>query len=199
MPIATGETTDPQQLLSVGNWADSQAWTAFLNKYSPLILRYLRPFGFDCQTNEELTQRIWIELSARMRIYQPAAGHHFRAWLKRLCRSRAIDHLRQSGKQLALPLPLAAEISFLYTDPLTEDVSADVPQSLLQQATIVQQEVRRQVSEKSWQIFWQIVVEGLTIADVANAFNVTYAAAFATQKRIRKMLRQKATELRFIP
>jgi len=181
MSICSGETTDPEQLAAVGDPRNAEAWDAFELRYDPMIRRYIRPFGFDAETNQDLKQRIWIDLLQRMRVYQHAPHHRFRAWLKRLCQSRTDE---QMADQPAQPDP---------------EFSLDEFSKLLfQQAEVVQESVRLRVDERSWKIFCRMVLEEISIRCAASEFHVSYASAFATRKRIMKMLRRTALEMGFI-
>ena len=199
MSICSGETTDPAQLVSVGDPRNTEAWNAFEARYDPLIRRYIRPFGFDPETNQDLKQKIWMELSQRLRGYQPAADHRFRAWLKRLCQSRAIDYWRRVHRT-SLP------IAFLTDEQMAEQPAQPDPEFsldefsklLFQQAEVVQESVRLRVDERSWKIFCRTLLEDDSIAGAASEFHVSYAAAFATKKRIMRMLRQTALHMGFI-
>jgi DNA-directed RNA polymerase specialized sigma24 family protein len=62
----------------------------------------------------------------------------------------------------------------------------------MNEAERVQGAVRARVDERTWGVFWQIVIEGRSVRETAEHFGMSYAAAFAAQKRVRRMLRQEA-------
>jgi RNA polymerase sigma-70 factor (ECF subfamily) len=97
-------TTDPALLNRLGNWRDREAWLDFVTRYDPVIRDHARGYRLDAETTEELCQRVWIDVARRMRAFCYDPGKTFRGWLGRLCRSRAIDLLRQKQAVVALPL-----------------------------------------------------------------------------------------------
>lgn len=199
MSISSGETTDPAQLISIGDPRNTEAWNAFESRYDPLIRRYIRPFGFEAETNQDLVQKTWMELSQRLRGYQPSENHRFRAWLKRLCQSRAIDHWRRVHKK-TLPMVLLTDEQMAEhpAQPDPEFSLDEFSKLLFQAAEVVQESVRLRVDERSWKIFCRMVLDEVSIRIAASEFHVSYAAAFATKKRITKMLRRTALEMGFI-
>lgn len=195
-----GETTDRALLDRLGDWADHLAWVEFVRRYDPAIRRHCRAYRFDPETQEELCQRIWIELARRLRSCRFDPGRRFRAWLAHLCRSRAIDLYRQRRAEGIRRGPSSA-IEDLALVPSTLDGPADDPEpdaprpALLRRADRVQRLVRDRVGERTWRVFWEIAVEERPIREAAEAAGLSYAAAFAAQKRVRRMLRLEADRL----
>ena len=88
--------------------------------------------------------------------------------------------------------------------PLVEDASADIELDetaaseravLLRQAADVQDAVRRRVSERSWQVFWNIAIEGKSVRETSAAAGISYIAAFAAEQRVGRMLREEGQRL----
>lgn len=197
MNLCAGETTDPLQLIAIGDLRNSEAWEAFVKRYDPLIRRYICNFQFDRHSREDLIQRIWLELSQRMQSYQPLPHYRFRAWLKRLCHSRAIDQWRKMQRHELHFLPLTDD--HISERAAQSDSSLDEFEKLLfEQAAIVQERVRQKVDSRSWLVFTRICEQEETVRAVADSLNISYAAAFAAQKRIRKLLRRTAREMGFV-
>jgi RNA polymerase sigma factor (sigma-70 family) len=194
MLLLHGQTTDPDLLGRLGDWTDHPAWSEFVARYDPEIRQSCRQFRLDPEAQQELCQRIWIELAGRMRAYRHDPAQRFRPWLRRLCWRRAIDFWRQRRNDpLRRGLPglddLPAE-----PPPADDDPDENLPE-LLRRADRVQEAVRRRVDDKAWRIFWAIAVDGQSVRDTAEAAGLSYAAAFAAQKRVRRMLREEAARL----
>jgi RNA polymerase sigma-70 factor (ECF subfamily) len=191
-------TTNPTLLNRLGDWRDHEAWVDFVTRYDPVIRFSSRRYRLDAEFAEELCQRVWIDLARRMRTYRYDPGKTFRGWLRRLCQSRAIDLLRKKK---------ANAVESLDDQPagsLLEDASAgiEVDESaaserpvLLRQAEEVQDAVRRRVSERTWQVFWNIAIEGQSVRETSAAAGISYYAAFAAQKRVGRMLREEGQRL----
>src|SRR5947209_10927540 len=152
-------TTNPTLLNRLGDSRDHEAWVDFVARYDPVIRFSCRRYRLDAETTDELCQRVWIDLARRMRTYRYDPGKTFRGWLRRLCQSRAIDLLRKKKANAAGSLDDQPEVS-LWEDA-TAGIQVDEPVTterpvLLRQAEEIQDVVRRRVSERTWQVFWNI-------------------------------------------
>jgi RNA polymerase sigma factor (sigma-70 family) len=185
-------TTNPALLNRLGNWQDREAWFDFAARYDPLIRLFCRTYRFDADGTEELCQRIWIDLAQRMRTFRYDPGKRFRGWLHSLCLSRAIDALRRQKTETAESLEdqRAEWFGRAVVFDRHEELDSDRP-LLLRQAEEVQEAVRRRVGERTWQVFWSIAIAEQSVRETADTSGVSYAAAFATQKRVSRMLQEE--------
>lgn len=183
-----GETTDGPLLERLGDWTDHDAWSEFVRRYDRLVRRVVGSYRLDRDAAEDVCQRIWIELARRMRGYRYDPSRRFRAWLVRLCRARAVDQWRRRRVERAR---LGAEAGELAAPECSEDDDPARP-ALLRQAERIQEAVKARVDARTWDVFWRIAVEDARVGDVAEAVGISYAAAFAAQKRVRRMLREEA-------
>ena len=184
-------TTSPALLNRVGDWQDQHAWREFVTRYDPVIRAACREFRFDPETLEELCQRIWIALASRLRTYQYDPSKTFRGWLRRFCKSRAIDYLRarKSDRLVTISPELLNEPwDSMGSDP--EDEFNEQRPALLERAERAQLQVRGRVGERTWIVFWSIAVEGASFRETAQAMRMTYAATFAAHKRVSRLLRE---------
>jgi RNA polymerase sigma-70 factor (ECF subfamily) len=187
-------TTNPTLLNRLCDWRDHEAWVDFVTRYDRVIRSYSRQYRLDAESTEEHCQRVWIDLARRMRTYRYAPGKTFRGWLRRLCHSRAVDVLRKKQAQRAASLDelpdwaIADRISGAIEG---EDCAPAERSVLLRQAEEVQDAVRRRVSDRTWQIFWNIAVLGQSVRETATAAGLSYYAAFAAERRVSRMLREE--------
>jgi RNA polymerase sigma factor (sigma-70 family) len=191
-------TTSPTLLSRLGDWRDHEAWVDFVTRYDPVIRFSSRRYRLDAESTEELCQRVWIDLARRMRTYRYDPGKTFRGWLVRLCQSRAIDLLRKQNANRVESLDDQQAESLVDGAPAGIDVdeSAALQRSvLLRQAEEVQDAVRRRVDERTWQVFWNIAIEGQSVREASETAGISYYAAFAAQKRVGRMLRQEGQRL----
>jgi RNA polymerase sigma-70 factor (ECF subfamily) len=191
-------TTNPTLLNRLCNWRDQQAWVDFVTRYDPVIRLYCRRYRLSAENADELAQRVWIDLAQRMRTFRYDPGKTFRGWLRRLCQSRAIDLLRKKNADDALFLEDQPVESLADKSPIESEVeegAATERPLLLRLAEEVQESVRRRVDERTWQVFWKIAVLGQSVREVSEAANLSYYAAFAAQKRVRRMLQDEGQRL----
>jgi RNA polymerase sigma factor (sigma-70 family) len=118
------------------------------------------------------------------------------AWLMATAKHRAIDLIRQRRPGVEFSIDRANEEGI----PLADEGSSDEPCSddrpeFVRLAEEVQAAVRRKIDDQTWRTFWEIVVEGRSIRETAQAHGLTYAAAFAAQKRVRKRLQDEGERL----
>ena len=188
-------TTNPTLLNRLGDWRDHEAWADFVMRYDPVIRLTSRHYRLDAEATEELCQRVWIDLARRMRTYRYDPGKTFRGWLRRLCESRAIDLLRKKKAEAVEALDdqpagslwdaaAAARIEF-------DETAVSEHPVLLSQAEEIQDAVRRRVSERTWQLFWNIAILGQAVRETAAAAGISYYAAFAAERRVGRMLREE--------
>jgi RNA polymerase sigma factor (sigma-70 family) len=195
MVVREGGTTRPTLLIRLVNWDDDEAWSEFVARYRPLIGLWCRCMRLDDETTDELCQRIWVQLARRMTSYQYDPSRKFRGWLRRLVHSRAVDLLRERKASLSrLPEEEPAEPTRLSADTADDEALSDGP--FLRLAQEVHEMVKRQVAPQTWNAFWSIAVEELTVRETATALNMSYAAAFAAHKRVLARLRAEGERLR---
>jgi RNA polymerase sigma-70 factor (ECF subfamily) len=191
-------TTNPTLLDRLGDWRDREAWVDFVTRYDPVIRLSSRRYRLDAESTDELCQRVWIDVARRMRTYRYDPGKTFRGWLRRLCQSRAIDLLRKRKAHAVASLDETPDWSLFEDASIgieVEEVTASERSVLLRRAEEVQATVRRRVSERTWQVFWDIAIEGKSVRETAEAAGISYYAAFAAEKRVGLMLREEGQRL----
>ncbi len=190
-----GGKTSPNLLDRVRDWGDHPAWADFYERYDPLLRRWCGRFSPDADTTDEICQRIWVELMARMRTFRYDPSRGFRKWLWRLLRSRAIDLLRQRrmtqvasyedvGPSVLSPRPPAR-------DPAEGDESEEPGASLVlvHQAEEAQAAVRGRVDPETWRAYWIVAIEDRPIREAAESLGKSYTAIYNGYKRVDRMLR----------
>jgi len=191
-------TTNPTLLNRLGDWRDHEAWVDFVRRYDPVIRLSCRRYRLSAENVDELSQRVWIDLARRMRTFRYDPGKTFRGWLRRLCQSRAIDLLRKKnadGVRFLEEQPVESLVQEAPVEFDAEEGAASERPLLLQLAEEVQESVRRRVDERTWQVFWKIAVLGQSVREASEAADISYYAAFAAQKRVRRMLREEGQRL----
>jgi len=79
---------------------DSQAWVLeAVDLYEPALLRYARRLLGDVELAADAVQHAFVQLCGETR--QRLEGREA-AWLFRVCRNRALDHLRRAGREQTL-------------------------------------------------------------------------------------------------
>ncbi len=198
-----GDVPDPDSgktsatlLDRVRDWRDHPAWMAFFERYNPLLRRWCGRFGLDADTSDDLCQRIWVELMARMRTFRYDPSRGYRNWLWRLFRSRAIDLLRKRRSISLSSLDNFSVEAMLPTfpDPEAREDTAEAKgkaESLIlhRLATEAQEAVRSRVDPETWRAYWCVAIEDRPFRETAETLGKTYTAIYNGYKRVDRMLR----------
>ena len=190
-----GAKTSPNLLDRVRDWGDHPAWADFFDRYDPLLHRWCGRFALDADTSDELCQRIWLELMARMQTFRYDPSRGFRKWLWRLFRSRAIDLLRRRrAAQVPFYEDLPPSVLTLRL-PDREPIEAHEPEgqgvslALVLQAEEAQAAVRSRVDAETWRAYWIVAIEDRPIREAAESLGKSYTAIYTGYKRVDRMLR----------
>jgi RNA polymerase sigma-70 factor (ECF subfamily) len=189
-------------LNEVADWQNQAAWRAFQSRYDPLLARWCRSYGLDDDSSAEIRQRIWIEVAERMRTFQYDPTQTFRGWLRRVCRSRVIDFLRQRERYPVLPLNIeecrddAVAPGTRAANKLSEAGDDDLARDFLRdESERVQRVVRNKVKPESWDAFWLVAVCDWTVERTALSLGMTHTAVYAARERVARMLREHGTRI----
>ena len=192
------DRTSSTLLDRVRDWQDDRAWNVFFDRYDPLLRFWCRRSGLKGDATDELCQRIWIELMARMRTFRYDPSRGFRRWLSRLFRSRAIDLARHRS---STRIPTLDEV--LFEDPLLvlslhapaggepDDDREAESSRLFCLAEQAQQAVQTRVDPATWRAFELIAIEDWPVGEVARELGKKYTAVYNGYKRVDKLLRQE--------
>lgn len=192
-----GDTTRPTLLGRVRDWGDESAWAEFVEIYQPHLRRWCRGYGLGEADVDDAIQRIWIGLADRLRSFRYDPGRSFRGWLRRFCRSRVVDMLRETDPARAVALADLTAAGGLRAGAEPEPDDGDDPRRprLLAIGDQVQRAVRDRVDAGTWRAFWLVEIEGRSVREAAEALGKSYAAAFAAHSRVRRHLRAEALRL----
>jgi RNA polymerase sigma-70 factor (ECF subfamily) len=185
------ERTSGTLLDRVRDWRDEPAWAEFHDRYDPLLHRWCARFAFDADTADELCQRIWVELMARMRTFRYDPGGGFRKWLWRLFWSRAVDllrHRRATRGHFYQELPSSLSDRRRLDREPPEGDQARAP-ALVLEAEKAQAAVRARVEAETWDAYWIVAIEDRPIREAADRLGKTYTAIYTGYKRVDRMLR----------
>ncbi len=190
-----GGQTSPTLLGRVHDWGDDPAWNAFFARYHPLLRLWCRGFALKGDEGDELCQRIWIELTARMRTFRYDPGRGFRRWLWRLFRSRAIDLLRARRAARTTSFDEIAERQLVEDGPncgaaesIEDEERSALSFALLGAASAAQEAVCRRVDPETWRGYWLIAIEDRTVRETADVLGKKYTAVYNGYRRVERML-----------
>jgi RNA polymerase sigma-70 factor (ECF subfamily) len=200
MPTPGDETrTSPTLLRRGADWRDDRAWAELVGRYESLLRLCCRDVGLEAGAAEEVIQRVWIDLARHLPTFRYDPDGSFRGWLRSLCRSRALDLIRERGRRVEVPLDEAPGALDDWViglgrrddegDPSAEELAR------LRDAAEIRWLVRSKVAPETWRAFELVVIEGRSLEETARLLGKTRAATFAAQKRVRERLRSEGDRL----
>ena len=100
--------SDERLVRRLGTSSSWQAWTEFLKRFTPLIIRIARQFDDQEEHNNECYLHVTGALARdgfkRLRAYDPARGASLRTWLSAVVFNLCVDwHRKQFGRARLLP------------------------------------------------------------------------------------------------
>ncbi len=176
---------------------DQAAWTEFIALYGPLVYHYARKQGLQDADAADLGQEVLRAVAAcvgRLE-YDPGRGS-FRNWLFTIVRrklstwrSTRRNRLRGSGDsatqefldQCPAPAPDEAEWEAEWEDQVFSWACA---------------QVRKDVTDTTWQAFWRTALEGQPTKRVAAELGLTPTAVYLARHRILARLKALVRSVR---
>ncbi len=178
-------------LLRLRDARDEGAWAEFVRLYAPLVYGYLRKQGLQDADASDLSQDVLGTVAGAVgRLeYDPARGA-FRNWLFVVVRRKLSDwrtvqrnRLRYAGE----PTPN----QLLEQSPAPEAVEAEWETAWERRVFAwACAEVRRGVTEATWQAFWRTAFQGQAGKRVAADLGLSVAAVYLARSRVLARLKE---------
>jgi RNA polymerase sigma-70 factor (ECF subfamily) len=170
---------------------DAVAWKEFIERYGPLVYHYARKQGLQDADAADLGQEVLCAVAGAVgRLeYDPAKGA-FRNWLftvvrRKLARWREGQGHRPRGSGDTETHRLLEQ----YTEQPAEqaDWDAEWEERLFAWAC---EQVRREVSDVTWQAFWRTAVDARPGKEVALELGLNVAAVYGARSRVLARLKE---------
>jgi len=162
---------------------DAAAWVEFCAIYEPTTFQIARKYGLQDADAREVTQEVLLIVSRKIHAFDISRDGRFRGWIARIARNAAVDLLRRrkttavGGSDFARRL---SEVPNLVSQDEREDFETEARR---QQFRWAADQVRHQVSEKTWQAFWLSAVEGKPGEQVAKQLGMSVGAVYVARCR----------------
>ncbi len=183
-------------LLQRARGREQAAWDRLHFLYRPLVLYWASCWGVHGDNAEDVAQEVFRELTDNLDSYrEDRPGGTFRGWLRGVTRNCVLMHLRRAGKQVQAAGGSAAQQRLEQVeDPHaeTDDDPAEQVSGLYHRALEL---VRSEFEERTWQMFWQTVIDNRAPADVAADLGVGDAAVRQAKSRILRRLKEEVGDL----
>jgi RNA polymerase sigma factor (sigma-70 family) len=172
-------------LLRLRDRRDAAAWDEFVDRYAPLVYGYLRKRGLQDADAADLSQEVFRAVAGAIsRLeYDPARGA-FRNWLFTVVRRKLANWQRDRRNRPEPGIDPATQ-RLLQECPAPEggeaDWEAEWERGLFAWAC---EQVRRDVTEPTWQAFWRTAFQGQPGKQVAADLGLSVAAVYLARSRV---------------
>ena len=183
-------------ILRLKSAEDVEAWEEFVALYSPVIYRAAIKRGFQPEDAENIVQEVLISVSTSVSSWlQRDDRGSFRAWILRIARNEATDHLkRRATRRLGLDGSQAhnAIMQTEAIDQLPQILDLEYERSVFEKAI---SQVRKVVSEGTWLAFWLTRIEGHSVEDVSHRLNMRIGNVYLARSRVISKIQQVVRSL----
>ncbi len=185
------------------NWQDEASWQDFFDTYWKLIYGLARKLGLNDEDAQDVVQETLVSVARQMPNfkYDPKLGS-FKAWLRKLIRSRIADLLRKRGYVSTVPIHTDSETgdeSFTLKElPDTNNQSMDQVYEQEWQKNVLDaavDRVRRKMDPKKYQVFDCYVNKEWPPEKVAAAFKISVDQVYLAKHRVTELIKSEAKRL----
>ncbi len=175
-------------LLRLRDPGDEAAWREFIGLYAPLVYGYARKQGLQDADAADLCQEVLGSVAGAVgRLeYDPSRGS-FRNWLFTVVRRKLSTWRRGRRNDPAGPAARAAPGLEQCPAPEEAGWQAEWERHLFGWAC---QQVRREVTERTWEAFWRTAIDAQSGAEVAAVLGMTVAAVYRARSRVVARLKE---------
>lgn len=185
-------------ILRLGANADVQAWQEFAEIYAPALHRLALRKGLQPSDADDVTQEILFGVARAIERFEPDENRaSFRTWLARIARNLIADFCRNRARRPLLQADSAflnerAQSDYVTEDPFDAEFESEYQIAVFQLAA---RNVRKRVSQQTWQAFELTAVEGQDVQDVCSILEMALGSIYVARCRVLKMLRQEVKRL----
>ena len=177
---------------------DPAAWERLVNLYSPLVFRWCRRCGLQPADAADVGQQVFLAVARKVSDFRrERPGGSFRAWLRAIARNRLRDFFRAARTRDARA---AGGDAFAWLDQTAgaPGSSDPGPEERDEEALLFRRAVglmQAEFEDRTWQAFWQVVIDGRRAAEVAERLGMTANAVYLARGRVLRRLREEFADL----
>lgn len=189
-------STRDSLLLNIRDAENRDAWAEFVEIYEPAIYRSIRLAGLQDADASDLTQEILLKVNQHVHTWQAGKEHgSFRGWLRVVTRNLIVSWFREKkrhpGSHGSWSLNITSEHACATADE-TADFDKEEARSAFRFAA---KQVRNEVHDSTWQAFWKVAVEGISIEETAQLLGMNQGAVRVAKCRVQARLKKIIREM----
>jgi RNA polymerase sigma-70 factor (ECF subfamily) len=185
-----------RSLLQRARAQEPEAWQRLLVLYQPLVRHWCRRGGVAAQDIDDVVQEVFAKAFAALDSFRHSEpSDTFRGWLNGVTRHRILEHFRRVRRHL--PAAGGSDAQHLILEQPDPRAEPDQEERVLchQLYHRALEFIRPEFEQRTWQMFWRSVVDGLPTASVAAELGVSAAAVRQARSRILRRIREETAEL----
>jgi RNA polymerase sigma-70 factor, ECF subfamily len=175
---------------------DQDAFRKITDLFSGLVYCWCRKKGLSEEDAKDTSQEVFKTVAIKLGLFRrEAPSDSFRAWIRSVTRNKIADHYRGAETHIKASHGQGVEIAEIpdkcWNIELEDDPVRETTE-LFQRAV---QLIRQEFSERDFQAFWRVAVNGMSAKDVATELGMTPNAVFIVISRIKKRVREEFGDL----
>jgi RNA polymerase sigma-70 factor (ECF subfamily) len=175
---------------------DQDAWRRLLKIYGPVVDAWLRQARLQPASVEDCFQEVFRSVATHVDRFRRERTGSFRTWLRTITANKVADHWKNHARQ---PIAEGGTEALEHLANCVSPEHTGEPPDEEQELRVIRlralELVRAEFEPKTWQMFWQVVVEGRATADVASDHGVGAAAVRMAKGRVLARLRAELSDL----
>ena len=195
--MAEAASTQVSLLIRLHNSEDDQAWSQFVEIYSPLVFSFARRCGLQDSDASDLVQEVMREVTKSISSfrYDPEIGK-FRSWLYKIAK-RTISRVQKKQSKQPIATGDSASFRILENHPDSHDEVQEYWDREYQRQLVdwAVDRIRSHFSDDTWQAFWLTSVEEQLPQEVAERLSMSVGSVYVAKSRVKKRLAEKIREI----
>jgi RNA polymerase sigma-70 factor (ECF subfamily) len=163
-----------------------EAWSRFIELYTPLLFFWARQSGLQEPDAADVVQDVLMTLLERLPGFDYNPGRSFRNWLCTITRNKCREHHRRQQCRRGAPLDDQADAR--QKDPGAAIADGDYRAYVLGRALSL---MRQEFQPATWQACWEHVVQGRPAQEVAAELHMTVNSVYLAKSRVLRRLRRE--------
>lgn len=174
-----------------------EAWKRIHQIYGPLVYTWCREWRVPEQDALDLVQDVFRNVIRRLDSFQhesrtedPEQKGSFRAWIWTITRNKVRDYWRVNPRRPVAVGGTDMQQQLLQIPEWELEAETTEPQ-LGELARQVLRLIQTEFEERTWTAFWQVVVEGQSIYNVAHRLEMSEGAVRQAKYRVLRRVREE--------
>ncbi len=187
-PVADEPSSISTSLLLRLKSQQPEAWQRLAELYGPVVMHWCLRARLQRVDSEDVVQEVFRTVAAKIEsFHRENEGGTFRGWLWMVTRNKVGDHIRRSGRQPAATGGSDVQARLQQLEAASESSSFEV--GTLYHSVL--KSLRSEFREQTWEAFWQVVIDGLSPAVVADRLGTTPNAVYLAKSRVLRRIREE--------